>query len=220
MGGEGKGATGAGSTTGLGKYNHYHDEAGRFTTADNAVEPFGPTRNWQRPKGVQVASLDTVASDVGGRSANAQATQVAQITEPEPIEPPPAKPPEGARPTESPEAKPTGTVADAVAPNGKLPGSDAPPGEDRTMPASDDPTLTARTYAEKIYNGQKPLWVRLLGDEGGFVAHLPDGAYITFRPAGQASSRTLSTTATVEINDPKLKLLNGGRRLKLKFPKQ
>ena len=49
---------------------------------------------------------------------------------------------------------------------------------------------------------------------------MPDGAYITFRPAGQASSKTLASTASVDINDAKLKQLNHGEFLKLKFPKK
>jgi hypothetical protein len=51
-----------------------------------------------------------------------------------------------------------------------------------------------------------------LGD-GGFIAQMPDGAYITFRPAAQASSKALATTASVGINDAKLKQLNAANFL-------
>lgn len=43
----------AGSLWRLGKYNHNHDERGRFTTAEGAVEPDGAGS--KRPKGIQVA---------------------------------------------------------------------------------------------------------------------------------------------------------------------
>ncbi|HZZ63846.1 MAG TPA: phage portal protein [Roseiarcus sp.] len=61
LGGEGK----AGRDAGLGKYNPYHDEAGRFPTADDAVKP-GRARNRPHPKRVRVASNDTAASGAGG----------------------------------------------------------------------------------------------------------------------------------------------------------
>jgi filamentous hemagglutinin len=87
------------------------------------------------------------------------------------------------------------------------------------MPASDDPNSAARAFVLKAYNGQKQTSITPLGD-GGFVAQMPDGAYITFRPAGQATSKTLASTASVDINDAKLKQLNQGEFLKLKFPKK
>jgi filamentous hemagglutinin len=88
------------------------------------------------------------------------------------------------------------------------------------MPVSDDPDSTARAYVSKIQNGQTPVWVRPEGEDGGFVAKMPDGAFITFRPAGQASSRTPASTASVDINDARLSELNAGKVLKLKFPKR
>jgi filamentous hemagglutinin len=87
------------------------------------------------------------------------------------------------------------------------------------MPASDDPDSTAMAFVTKAYNGQKPSSKTPLGD-GGFIAQMPDGAYITFRPAGQASPRTPDSTANVDINDAKLKQLNAGEFLKLNFPKK
>jgi len=87
------------------------------------------------------------------------------------------------------------------------------------MPASDDPDAAARAYVAKIYNGQTPDSVRSEGD-GGFVVKMPDGAYITFRPAGQASWRTLPSTASVDIHDAVIDALNGGTPVKLKFPKR
>jgi hypothetical protein len=101
-----------------------------------------------------------------------------------------------------------------------LPGVAAKLGDPRTMPASDDPDLTARAYALSIHNGQTPVSVRPEGDNGGFVAKMPDGAFITFRPAGQASWKTLTSTSSVDINDPVINRLNGGMRLKLKFPRK
>jgi filamentous hemagglutinin len=59
-----------------------------------------------------------------------------------------------------------------------------------------------------------------LGESGGFVVKMPDDTYITFRPAGQASERTPASTASVDINGPAINALNGGARLKLKFPRK
>ncbi|RBP15895.1 phage portal protein, partial [Roseiarcus fermentans] len=58
---------------GLGKYNHNHDEAGRFSTAADAVNPGAAEPDGKpKPKGVQVASLDNIAPDasVDGGTAN------------------------------------------------------------------------------------------------------------------------------------------------------
>jgi hypothetical protein len=117
-------------------------------------------------------------------------------------------------------ADPVGTVADAVAPGGVLTGNAEKLGDPRTMPASDDPDLTAQAYVLKIYNGQTPVSLTALGEEGGFVADMPDGAFITFRPAGQASWRTMSSTASVDIKGERLGQLNADQVLKLKFPKR
>lgn len=141
-------------------------------------------------------------------------TEVGQIMEPEP----PIEPPEVSAPAEGGQVPQTGTVADAVVLNGKLPGEYAPRVNVRTMPASDDPNLAAQDYIKRAYNGQTPSITP--GEDGGFIATLPDGAIITFRPAGQASVKTESSTASVDINDPKISQLNGGRPLKLKFPKK
>jgi hypothetical protein len=193
---------------GLGKFDPHHDERGQFATADDAAGPVGKPTRKPRPTPVQVANNDAVMSDVGGQS-------VAQIIEPEP--PPPE--PEALRPAENAPAAPTGTVAEAVLRNGGLPGMPQPGTWARTMPASHNPTATAKDYAIGLYNGQRPTSEKPLGD-GGFIARLPDGSFITFRPAGQASNKTEPTTATVDINDPKIKQLNGGRERKLKFPRK
>jgi filamentous hemagglutinin len=87
------------------------------------------------------------------------------------------------------------------------------------MPASNNPTATAKDYAISLYKGQIPKSQKPVGD-GGFIVELSDGSFITFRPAGQASDKTEPTTATVDINDTKINQLNGGRALKLKFPRK
>ena len=116
---------------------------------------------------------------------------------------------------------PQGAVADAVAPNGVLPGeSGGGPNSPRTMPASDNPNAAALNYIGSVYNGQTPTSV-LTGDNlppGAFVVTMPDGTFITFRPAGQAGPRTLDSTANVDINSPSIRALTGGAALKLKLP--
>jgi hypothetical protein len=118
---------------------------------------------------------------------------------------------------------PKGTVADAVARNGILPGtSEGGPNSPRTMLASDDPNAAALNYIGSIYNGQTPTSVQTGGNlpPGSFVVTMPDGTFITFRPAGQAGPRTLDSTASVDINGPTVNVLNGGDPLKLKFPRR
>ena len=194
----------------LEKFNPHHNERGLFTTADNAVATVGSVTRKPQPTGVQVASNDAVRLDAGPSA-------VAQVIEPEP--PPP--PPESAtpRPEETAPPAPRGTVADAVLRNGGVPATPEPVTRARTMSASDDPTATAKEYAVGLYKGQSPKSEKQLSD-GGFVVQLPDGSFITFRLAGQASDKREPTTATVEINDPKIKQLNGGYVLKLKFPRK
>jgi hypothetical protein len=139
---------------------------------------------------------------------------------PDPSKPIYFEPLGGVRTREGAEAPSAGTVADAVAPGGAMPGAAARLGIPRTMPASDDPDLTARAYVSKIFNGQRPMSLTRLGESGGFVVKMPDDTYITFRPAGQASERTPASTASVDINGPAINALNGGARLKLKFPRK
>ena len=182
-------------TGGFGKYNHNHDERGRFATANNAVEP------------------------TGGRG---EAATVAQGPASPMFEEPPPEPVKPAEPAAPQRAAPPGTVAEAVAPGGRLPGV-SPGGSagGRNMPASDDPNAAALAYVQRIYNGQTPTSVTpIAGQPGAFYAQMPDGAFVTYRPAGQASERTPSTSATVEINDQTIKGLNGGTPLKLKFPQK
>ena len=236
---------------GVGKYNQYHDEAGRFATAENAVEP--GTGGAKPPKGARVAAND----DPKTKSNASGATIVAAgPTDEDPklnsedesdggtyfdpasgrmITLPPGSLvgpgrgwinlrdlPQGPTYLSAPEGdEPPGTVVEAVAPNGILPGaSDRGPESPRTMPASDDPNRAALDFVAKAYNGQKPISIGTPENlsPSGFVALLPDGTYITFRAAGLASSRTSATTATVELNGPEINALNGSQRLKLKFP--
>jgi filamentous hemagglutinin len=89
------------------------------------------------------------------------------------------------------------------------------------MPASDDPNSAALEYVAKIRNGQTPVSIQpISGLPGAFVVKMPDGTYRTYRPAGQAAEKTPSTTATVEVNNDAINLLNAGKALKLKFPQR
>jgi len=61
--------------------------------------------------------------------------------------------------------------------------------------------------------------IPIAGCDGCWRAQTTDGTWVTYRPAGQASSETLSTTATVEVNSKTTgNALNNGSVLKLKFP--
>ncbi|MBV9290349.1 MAG: hypothetical protein JO288_21455, partial [Hyphomicrobiales bacterium] len=79
LGGEGKAGREAGPQ-GLGKFNPYHDERGRFTTADDAVDPGGVAGSSSKPSGPLTAGLDNIATDAivdGGTANQAGITQTA-----------------------------------------------------------------------------------------------------------------------------------------------
>jgi hypothetical protein len=214
-------------SAGLGKYNPHHDERGLFATVDNAAGPVGSPARKPQPTGVQVASLGM--SDAAN-DASSQAIEVAQAIEPpppiigpesRPPEPPPPPPePETPRPDESAPATPTEfSLEDLV--NGKFPGVATRPGTPRTMPASDDPASAAQSFIRRLTTGRDFVPVATdLDTQGGYVFQLDDGTYITYRPPGISSEKTNSTTASVDIDGPKINAMNGGKRLKLKFPKK
>ncbi|WP_258042029.1 hemagglutinin repeat-containing protein [Pseudomonas syringae] len=107
---------------------------------------------------------------------------------------------------------------------GELPGSSiGGPGTPREMPATPNPTATANDFVSKVFNGAQIAKKSIPNCDGCWRAQTSDGAWVTYRPAGQASGATSSTTATVEINSTTINNLNAngsGRAqiLKLKFP--
>ena len=86
-----------------------------------------------------------------------------------------------------------------------------------TMPSSSDPNQAALDFARDAMGGQQPVAVKPIGLPGAWVAEIPDGTSITYRPAGSASDRTAATTATVEINSKAIDM--NSKIAKLKFPK-
>ena len=61
---------------GLGKYNHNHDERGRFSTAEDAVGIVGRPARKPRRAGIQVASNDSVMSDAASTVVAEAAAQL------------------------------------------------------------------------------------------------------------------------------------------------
>ncbi|RUL71901.1 hypothetical protein [Dyella choica] len=113
---------------------------------------------------------------------------------------------------------------------GKLPGTSiGGPGTPREMPATADPDAAAKEFATELFGGAKPSGDALIQDgmtiagkrcADCWVGKASDGSYVTYRPAGFASSATEATTATVEIKNATIQTVNGGKsQLKLKFPK-
>lgn len=93
------------------------------------------------------------------------------------------------------------------------------------MPASNSPNATAEDFVNKLFRNSPIKKDPISGCEGCWRAQTSDKAWVTYRPAGQASSATSPTTATVEINSPAIKELNAnakgiGQQLKLKFPEK
>ncbi len=103
--------------------------------------------------------------------------------------------------------------------DGKLPAGIGGVGTPIPMPPSSNPNETAEQFAKDAFNGQTPVKVvNNVTGEGSWVAILPDGTAVTYRPAGQASSKTAGDTATVEINNSAVKAINRGEIAKFKFP--
>ncbi|WP_147432315.1 hemagglutinin repeat-containing protein [Pararobbsia silviterrae] len=103
--------------------------------------------------------------------------------------------------------------------NGELPAGIDGRGKPISMEASDNPNVTAEQFAKAAFNSQTPVKVmNNITGEGSWVAILPDGTAVTYRPAGQASTATRSTTATVEVSSPSIRNINNGKAAKFKFP--
>ncbi|BEP53035.1 hypothetical protein GmRootV118_02790 [Variovorax sp. V118] len=84
------------------------------------------------------------------------------------------------------------------------------------MPPSINPNQTAEDFAKKAFNGQIPS--SIVSVEGGWLAKMPDGTTILYRPAGQAT-KTDSTTASVDVNNPSIRGINRNTPAKFKFPR-
>jgi hypothetical protein len=111
---------------------------------------------------------------------------------------------------------------------GSLPGNPiGGPGTPREMPSSLSPSATAEDFATRVL-GRLPTADELAagarmnnGNCAGCWNASTDGGqtWVSFRPAGMASSSTLGSTSTVEINYAGAKnAINDGKILKLKFP--
>jgi len=114
----------------------------------------------------------------------------------------------------------SGTVPPSILDaNGNLPSGIGGLGTPIQMPASADANVVAEQFATTAFNGQTPVKViSNITGKGSWVAIMPDGTAITYRPAGQASAHTDPGTATVEINNPAVKSINNGNVAKFKFP--
>jgi hypothetical protein len=198
------------------KFNPYHDEQGRFTDADHAVEPGTPDRV-KPDRGVQVAYNDFSPT-------MSDATVAQGGVEPDQDE----RAPDAETDRQS-EPDPNTALARAVAPDGLLPGLSSPRTDVRTMPTSSDPLTSARAFIASVSSDLTLASTKILADcptdaapsEGdifGLRYTYTDGSFITLRYAGAASYRTAPTTVSVDINSPSVNVLNGGRPLKLKFP--
>ena len=87
------------------------------------------------------------------------------------------------------------------------------------MPPTANPDVSAKEFALAAFNGQQPTKITdNVTGEGSWVAIIPDGTAITYRPAGQSSSDTANTTATVEINNSSIRKINSGKHAEFKFP--
>jgi filamentous hemagglutinin len=105
--------------------------------------------------------------------------------------------------------------------NGQLPPGIGGTGTPIPMAPSNNPNQAAEDFARSAFNGQTPSSVRTdIAGPGSWLATLPDGTNVLYRPAGQASNRTDSNTATVEVNNPSIRNINMGEQAKFKFPQK
>ena len=105
--------------------------------------------------------------------------------------------------------------------NGNLPPGIGGTGTPIPMPASLNPNAAAEAFARAAFDGQTPSSMTpIMGNNGSWLAKLPDGTSITFRVAGDASAATDAGTATVEVNNLATKAINNGKVPKFKFPGQ
>lgn len=83
------------------------------------------------------------------------------------------------------------------------------PGTPREMRSTLDPIRIAEDFAIQLFDGgsidKKPLGPKCIGC---WRAQTPDGAWVTYSPAGQAGSHTSPATATVEVNGPRVNIIN------------
>jgi hypothetical protein len=109
---------------GLGKFNPYHDEQGRFTGATGAVDTRGDVNRAPRSESIQVAALDNFAADasVAGGDSNAVAAgptmPMMEEPAPEPVKPTEPSPaaPDSANPSTNPSTSGSGRAAALVDP--------------------------------------------------------------------------------------------------------
>ena len=77
----------------------------------------------------------------------------------------------------------------------------------------------AQDFINRMINGQKyTMTNKGNSSQPKYLYQLQNGDLILYRPAGSASIKTNSTTATIEINSSKINVENKGVVLKLKFP--
>ena len=123
--------------------------------------------------------------------------------------------------------KPAGTISNIDSVNklikGELPGvsTNNRVGVPREMAPTSTPNETAKDFIKRYTESlgeelPKPI---ITGKNKDLEKYeLNNGTVIMLRTSGTASSKTSSSTATVDINNPELRHQNGGIQLKLKFP--
>ena len=123
--------------------------------------------------------------------------------------------------------KPAGTISNIDSVNklikGELPGvsTNNRVGVPREMAPTSTTNETAKDFIKRYTESlgeelPKPI---ITGKNKDLEKYeLNNGTVIMLRTSGTASSKTSSSTATVDINNPELRHQNGGIQLKLKFP--
>jgi len=94
---------------------------------------------------------------------------------------------------------------------------------ERKMPASPDPNIAAQDYIRYLFGGQMPSDrepIPIKNHPDCWLARSADGSTVVYRPANTADGSADNNIAIVEIYNPAIRLINGARSVKLKFPQQ
>jgi len=93
--------------------------------------------------------------------------------------------------------------------------------KERKMPASPDPNAAAQDYIRYLFGGQMPSdreSIPIKNNPDSWLARLVDGSTVVYRPANVTNDKSANNMATVEIYNLAIRLINGTRSVKLKFP--
>jgi len=92
---------------------------------------------------------------------------------------------------------------------------------EREMPASSNPNAAAQDYIRYLFGGEMPSDrepIPIKSHPDCWLARSADGSTVVYRPVNTTNNKATNNIATVEIYNPDIRLINGARSVKLRFP--